>query len=237
MAKMNIAIVPAKELRHAKRRLATLLADEERQELSLCMLRDVTTALVAARKVDRTVVVSPDTAVLSVAEETGCGSVREPTPTGGLNASLDRIIQSRALALASTVLVLPADLPAVLPDEIDAVLEALPAERGVVICPSQSGGTNAIAVRPPQALPFRFGEASFTAHRREAANRELPFHVMELPSLTLDIDDPQDIADLVASHLWKEEARAAATRAFLSGILVNSRIAAAVGASACLGGS
>ena len=233
---MNIAIVPAKELRQAKRRLAALLADEERRELSLCMLRDVTTALVAARKVDRAVVVSPDTAVLSVAEETGCDSVREPTPTGGLNASLDRIIQDRALALASTVLVLPADLPAVLPDEIDAVLEALPAEGGVVICPSQSGGTNAIAVRPPQALPFRFGEASFDAHRREAASRELPFRVMELPSLTLDIDDPQDIADLVASPLWKE-GRAAATRAFLSGILVNSRIAAAVGASACLGGS
>ena len=236
MAKMNIAIVPAKELRHAKRRLATLLADEERRELSLCMLRDVTTALVAARKVDRAVVVSPDAAVLSVAEETSCDPVREPTPTGGLNASLDRIIQDRALALASTVLVLPADLPAVLPDEIDAVLEALPAERGVVICPSQSGGTNAIAVRPPQALPFRFGDASFDAHRREAVNRKMPLHVMELPSLTLDIDDPQDIADLVASPLWKEE-RAVATRAFLSGILVNSRIAAAVGASACLGGS
>ena len=233
---MNIAIVPAKELRHAKRRLAALLAEEERRELSLCMLRDVTTALAAARKVDRTVVVSPDAAVLSVAEEAGCESAREPAPTGGLNASLDRIIQSRSLAPASTVLVLPTDLPAVLPDEVDAVLEAIPAERGVVICPSQSGGTNAIAVRPPRALPFRFGGASFAAHRREAANRRMPFRVMELPSLTLDIDDPQDIADLVASPLWKEE-RAAATRAFLSGILVNSRIAAAVGASACLGSS
>ena len=233
---MNIAIVPAKELRQAKRRLATLLGDEERRELSLCMLRDVTTALASARRVDRTVVVSPDATVLSVAEETGCEPAREPAPTGGLNASLNRIMQSRSLALASTVLVLPTDLPAVLPDEIDDVLEALPAERGVVICPSQSGGTNAIAVRPPQALPFCFGDASFDAHRREAASRKLPTRVMELPSLTLDIDDPQDIADLVASPLWKEE-RAPATRAFLSGILVNSRIAAALGASACLGGS
>lgn len=233
---MNIAIVPAKELHQAKRRLAALLADEERRELSLCMLRDVTTALAAARKIDRTVVVSPDAAVLSVAEETGCEPAREPTPTGGLNASLGRIVQSRSLALASTVLVLPTDLPAVLPDEVDSVLEALPAERGVVICPSQSGGTNAIAVRPPQALPFRFGAASFDVHRREAERRKLPLHVMELPALTLDIDDPQDIADLIASSLWKEE-RAPATRAFLSSILVNSRIAAAIGASACLGGS
>jgi 2-phospho-L-lactate guanylyltransferase len=76
-------------------------------------------------------------------------------------------------------------------------VDALP-ERGVALVPTDDRGTGAIALRPPDAIPFRFGDRSSVAHKREAAAAGLPARVLRLPSLSLDVDDPNDLADLLA---------------------------------------
>lgn len=73
------------------------------------------------------------------------------------------------------------------------MLASLPSPRGVAIVPSAEGGTNVLALRPPDAIPFRFGPKSFTAHRREAVARAVPTTVVRREELTTDIDSPQDL--------------------------------------------
>ena len=62
-----------------------------------------------------------------------------------------------------------------------------------MLCASHSGGTSALALRPPQAIPFRFGPRSFAAHRRAAAERDLAVAVLSRSGLALDIDRPEDL--------------------------------------------
>ncbi|MEE8384359.1 MAG: hypothetical protein V3S01_00390, partial [Dehalococcoidia bacterium] len=96
-----------------------------------------------------------------------------------------------------TLLIVVADVPAVSTRDIESVLDALPSDRGAVICPSVAHGTSALALRPPDALPFRFGQRSFLAHKREAAARALPVRVLHLHSLANDIDSPDDLLNLI----------------------------------------
>jgi 2-phospho-L-lactate guanylyltransferase len=94
------------------------------------------------------------------------------------------------------VLVVLADVPGATPSDIASVIEAAP-ERGVVICPSSAKGTGALFLRPPGVIPFRFGELSFQAHKREGAARRIEARVLHSDSLAKDIDEPDDLRRLL----------------------------------------
>lgn len=190
---MMAAIVPAKALDRAKGRLAGLLSEEERRHLALAMLEDVLCSLRSVARLQTIVVVSPDDGALALARRLGAEPVVEQPFVRGINQALDRGLAYLAPRGIEALLVLPADVPGVAPGDIEAVLDALPPEEGMVICPSARGGTGALALRPPGLIPFRFGPDSFTLHRREAAARGVPMRVLRVDSLSNDIDEPPDL--------------------------------------------
>lgn len=195
---MIAALVPAKALGHAKGRLAAVLSENERRQLALAMLEDVLRALQAVPRLHLIAVVSPDADVLDRARALGAHPITEPRQSRGINQAL-----THALALISprnidALLVLLADLPAVSPTHVEAILDALPSGGGAVLCPSSARGTSALALRPPDAIPFRFGRHSFLSHKREAAARGIPTRVLRIDSLAADIDGPNDLLDLLS---------------------------------------
>jgi 2-phospho-L-lactate guanylyltransferase len=191
------ALVPVKALKRAKGRLAALLPHEERRALALAMLEDVLRALQAAPRVDHVAVVSPDADVLARAEELGAEPVSEPPLCRGVNQALVHASAALVDRGADALLVVAADLPAALPADIDALLDGLP-DRGIVLVPTDDRGTGTIALRPPDAVPFRFGHRSSVAHKREAVALRLPARVLRLESLSRDVDEPDDLAELLA---------------------------------------
>jgi 2-phospho-L-lactate guanylyltransferase len=190
------ALVPVKSLDQAKGRLATLLSDAERRRLALAMLEDVLRALQAVPRVDNVAVVSPDADVLARAEGLGAVPLREPPLCRGVNQALAHAAAALSDSGADALLVVAADLPAALPADIEVALDALP-ERGIALVPTHDRGTGAIALRPPDAVPFRFGRRSSVAHKREAVARGIPARVLRLASLSRDVDEPDDLADLL----------------------------------------
>jgi len=196
--RMIAAIVPAKALDEAKSRLAALLSEDERRRLALAMLEDVLRTLRAVPRLDLVSVVSPDEDVLETARALGAEAIAEPPTCHGINQALEHalnVMSNRALA---AVLVVLADVPALTPIDVDRVLDALPHDSGAVICPSSATGTSALALRPPDAIPFRFGAQSFAAHQREARERGVPMTVLHINSLIYDIDEPDDLRRLLA---------------------------------------
>ena len=189
---MITALVPVKRLAQAKSRLRPVLSDGQRREFVLAMLEDVLRLLGGQRAIGATAVVSADEDVLAFARRLGAQPIREPKPARGLNAALTFAADVQARQGASGLLVLPADVPLATPADIEAILTAWK-EAPVVLCPSRSSGTGALALRPPQAIAFRFGPRSFAAHRRAAVERGLAVTVVERPSLARDIDRPQDL--------------------------------------------
>ena len=192
------AIVPAKALDEAKTRLATILTEDGRRCLALAMLNDVLRTLQAVPRLELIAAVSPDEAVLECAQELGAEGIREPPSVRGINQALAHALGVMSPRELSALLVLLADVPAVTPAEIESVLDALPDDRGAVICPSSAGGTSALAVRPADAMAFRFGPDSFNGHKAGAEERGVPLWVLHIDSLSRDIDEPDDLLYLLA---------------------------------------
>jgi 2-phospho-L-lactate guanylyltransferase len=188
---MISAIVPVKTLARAKSRLSALLSAPERRALVLAMLGDVLTALGAARGIDHIGVISADPTVLLLAARHGAEALADHATD--LNAALAQAASHYAAAGATATLALPADVPLVTAAEIDQLLAARATARGMLIAPSYDGGTNALLVWPPLALPFLFGEGSLERHLAAARERGLTARQCRVPGLELDVDRPGDL--------------------------------------------
>ncbi len=100
----------------------------------------------------------------------------------------------------AAMLTLPADIPLVRPADIDVIVAAGASGQGFVIVPSRDGaGTNAALCAPADLVPLRFGAPSFLAHLAAARARGIEPHVLHLPRIALDIDEPADLAALLAA--------------------------------------
>ena len=188
-----IAIVPIGTLSGAKSRLGAVLDAEEREELALRLARTTIAAVAAARRVDDTIVVTPDDDVRALAETLGARPIRQRS--SGLNRGIDAARDEAVAAGAGAILILPIDLPEVTPDAIDAVAATLddPRRPLVAIVPDRHGrGTNALLIAPPDAIEPCFGGDSHAAH--VAAARAAGAHLVELGGpLAIDLDTPDDL--------------------------------------------
>jgi 2-phospho-L-lactate guanylyltransferase len=186
------AIVPVKDLRDTKSRLAPVLDPAARAGLTLYMMGRVVGAILEAGIGD-VCVVSPDRMVLEEAERRGATPLLQKSR--GLNPALEEG-RRRVMELgASALLVLPADLPLLEADDVLTVLEQAGEEPSVVISPDATrSGTNALLIQPPGVLPFAFGTGSFEAHLGTARERSLDVRICERSHLAFDLDTAGDLA-------------------------------------------
>ena len=191
------AVVPVKDLRGTKSRLAPVLDPGARAGLTLYMMGRVVRAIREAGVGD-VCVVSPDRMVLDEAKRRGATPLVQESR--GLNPALEEG-RRRAVELgASTLLVLPADLPLLDAEDVLAVLEEAREGPSVTISPDGArSGTNGLLIRPPDVLPFAFGPDSFEAHLGAARGRGLDVRVCERPHLAFDLDTAGDLAHLKQS--------------------------------------
>ena len=194
-----VAVVPVKDLRGTKSRLRPVLDPAARAGLTVYMMGRVVSAVKEAG-VAEVCVVSPDPVVLGEARKRGATPL--PQESRGLNPALEEGRWWARARGASSLLVLPADLPLLGAGDVRAVLNQGAGEGGdgapsVVISPDGArSGTNALLLRPPHALPFAFGPDSFAKHLRSANERGLDARVCENAHLAFDLDTAGDLARL-----------------------------------------
>jgi 2-phospho-L-lactate guanylyltransferase len=190
---MPAAVVPVKSLAAGKTRLAAALGRERAEALALAMLEDLLAALGRVPRLDTVAVVTPDADVAEAATRAGARALLGEDP--GLDASLARAARELAPACADGLLVVLGDVAGARAEELERLLDALgtgPPPRAA-LAPSSDGGTAALARRPPDAFPSRFGPDSARRHREAAAAAGVPLAELALPSLALDLDDEADL--------------------------------------------
>src|SRR5215217_6210244 len=134
------AVVPVKDLRGTKSRLAPILDPGARAGLTLYMMGRVVRAIAEAG-VEDVCVVSPDRMVLEEAKRRGATPLVQDSR--GLNPALEEG-RRRALGLgASTLLVLPADLPLLDAGDLRAAPPGLRSRHGGRSWTSQGGRSSA----------------------------------------------------------------------------------------------
>jgi 2-phospho-L-lactate/phosphoenolpyruvate guanylyltransferase len=187
------AVVPVKDLLGTKSRLSPILDPAGRAGLTLYMMSRVLSALREAG-VENACVVSPDRLVLEKVRETGATPLLQESR--GLNPALEEGRRWATDQGASSLLVLPADLPLLDAPDVRALLQS-GEDSSVVLSPDGvRAGTNALLLRPPDALPFAFGPGSYEAHLRAARERCLSVTACERPNLAFDLDTGEDLARL-----------------------------------------
>lgn len=191
-------IVPVKDTRGSKQRLAACLAGAERKALALTMLEDVLEAIAAATGLDRCVLVTIDPQATALAGRLGARVISEGASEGHTGAVMGaaRVLGREG---AAGFMTLPGDIPGVTPAEIKALLAAHGATPDFTIAPSHDQqGSNAVVCSPPDAVPLRFGDNSFFPHLEAARRAGIEPKVLHLPGVALDIDTPVDLARFMA---------------------------------------
>jgi 2-phospho-L-lactate guanylyltransferase len=194
------AIVPVKSLAQAKQRLAGVLPLEARRRLMLTMLEDVLATLGRVERLQPVLVVTPDAEAADLAAKAGAGVLREASGQGHSAAAIAGFTYAQSHG-AVRALTLPADAPLVTAAELDSLIQAgaTPTHPCLTLVPNHDGdGTNGFLVSPPDLLQPSFGPGSFARHLAHAAARQIECRVRHLPGLALDIDEPADLARLIA---------------------------------------
>jgi len=217
----TVAVVPLRGGTSGKSRLSGVLAEADRAALVVALARHVVGTLLAADDVGAVVVVTADPTFASEAlaglgvhrvegEADGGVAVRvgavhtgallevvtQPRGAAGLNAAVE-LGRARAVRADPTarLLAIHADLPALTPQDVAALLAA----RGAAtLAPDRAGtGTNAVVLDPAgTGFTFRFGPGSGAAHREEAARRGIDVAVVRRPGTATDLDTAADWAAL-----------------------------------------
>ena len=192
------AVVPVKNLGHAKQRLAGILDQPARTALSRAMLEDVLEALAGVTSLAGIVLVTRDEEAIVLAQRYGAECLIEPRNRGH-TAAVEFAAAALARRGAGALLQVPGDIPRVTSEEIEAVIAAHATAPAVTIAPSRDHhGSNAVLCSPPDVFPFRFGDDSFHPHLAAARAIGIEPAVVERAGIGLDIDTPGDLEVFLA---------------------------------------
>ena len=189
-------LIPVKNLSAAKQRLAAVLDQPARTELAQAMLFDVVTALAAWSRRPACALVTSDPYAVALAAQYDFEIIPDPANPGETGAieMASQLCVGRGI---ESTLVIPGDIPLIQPRELDQILTQAPVE-GSVLAPAGDGrGTNAIFRRPANLFPLRFGNDSFKPHLAAAHATGKPCIVLQLPSVAIDVDNPEDLQQLL----------------------------------------
>jgi 2-phospho-L-lactate guanylyltransferase len=216
----TIAVLPVKSFDDAKQRLDPGLPPGPRRALAEAMFSDVLTALRRATTVDEILVVTSDGVAAQIAGGHGVEVLDDPDDGHSQAAARGvRIALERGFDRA---LLVPGDCPTLDPGQLDALLAEPRTSPSAVIVPDRHlTGTNALLLTPPDSLAPAFGPGSCERHVANARLAGASAEVVEVLSLALDIDTPDDLAALEAT-LGATRGGAAHTRGLLNQ-LVRSR--------------
>lgn len=187
---MDAGLLAVKRLDTAKSRLWPRFGDDERLLIANALFEDAL-ALCASTTHLKWWVVSDDQEVIERALHAGLETMRDEGT--GLNDAV--LTAARALSAlgASSVTVLPSDIPLATSEDLLDISDTGEVSDVVVVPSEGDGGTNALYLGPPEVIAPRFGAGSLVQHVRAAEVARLRCSVLPLERLELDLDTPEDI--------------------------------------------
>jgi 2-phospho-L-lactate guanylyltransferase len=173
-----------------------MLGSGARTALAQAMFRDVISTLQKVPDLDEIAVVTADRAAAAVASGVGAAVLLDTVQAGQSAAALVGIRYALDNGY-DRVLLVPGDTPLLEPDEVAGLISGA---HPLVVVPDRHGtGTNALVISPPDAMEPSFGPGSRARHEAAAAASGLPHRVERVAGLALDVDTPEDLAELAAA--------------------------------------
>ena len=215
---MTACLIPVKELSTAMSRLRDILEQDDKISLSLAMLEDVVEVVSGVSGISPLVIVTRDPRAAAIADKYGIEVIQEPPDVRGEGPAVDYGADTLTRRGVDRLLVIPSDIPQVETSDVEAILAVDAGVPSVVMAPAHDGGTNAMFRRPPTSIPSRFGPNSLALHLQEAKTKGVDARIIELNSLYVDVDTPEDLASVLT---WKGPER---TRRFVESVGLSDKL-------------
>ena len=185
------AVVPLKNVRQAKQRLAPLLTPTERSDLMLAMVGDVLTALTQTAGLAGILLVSRAPEAAELAASHGCELYAEAE-----GADLSESVQAAGGYLVANkdargTMIVPGDVPLITSADVTAILAEH--TRFSLVPDSEGDGTNCIVSSPPNLIRYRFDGHSFKPHADAAFGIGITPRIVRNEAFGIDVDTPRDL--------------------------------------------
>ncbi|HEV2137252.1 MAG TPA: 2-phospho-L-lactate guanylyltransferase [Nitrososphaerales archaeon] len=195
--KSLVILIPVKS-RGAKSRLSKQLTYSQRRQVTLLMLKDLLDVVKSSDLTKACYVVSPDDEVLSIAERSGAGIIREETDRG-VNAAVARGMRDTE---SEDLMVIPSDLPFLVSSDLRRLRSLKSSGLKVVMSPSMGfDGTNALLFSRKTPIPLSYDNNSFWTHLESAGSASLSVGIYSGPGVMFDVDTPEDFIALGRSKV------------------------------------
>lgn len=190
-----VVIIPVSSFNTSKTRLSPFLSEDERKNLLKCMLKDIIKNISSV--VDEIIITSKDSEVLSFADDLNLTTFMEHEHSSNyLNCALiDCIEFAKCEFSGCDIVIVPADIPLITSDNINYIRNHDVYD--FIIAPSRGGGTNMLYFSGGYDFIPKFGEFSFFKHIDEAEDLGCSVDVYDSFFLSLDINTPQDLGELL----------------------------------------
>ncbi|MYC33498.1 MAG: 2-phospho-L-lactate guanylyltransferase [Chloroflexi bacterium] len=187
-----LPVVPMKPLSQCKTRLERIMGPQDREDLTIGMLRRVLLAIRGAG-VDPFWVIGGDDRIRNLSRT--LGAVWMEDLGRNLNDTITKAFESARLREVSA-LYLPGDLPFIRPADIHQLIRSAQHQHNVTLSPARrDGGTNAILV-PYDLIPYfrpELGSNSFRKHVGTAARMGVSVAFYYSGGMGFDLDDGSDL--------------------------------------------
>ena len=189
------AVVPLKNIRQAKQRLAPLLTPGERSDLMLAMVTDVLVTLTQTPGLAGILLVSRAPEAAELARNHACELYAEAE-----GADLSESVQAAGGYLvanrdAKGTLIVPGDVPLITPADVTSILAE---HRRLTLVPDSEGdGTNCIVSSPPNLIRYRFDGHSFGPHTEAAYGIGITPCIVRNQAFGIDVDTPRDLSRIL----------------------------------------
>jgi 2-phospho-L-lactate guanylyltransferase len=187
------AIIPLKDFKQAKLRLRETLTEPACAALAKAMAEDVLAAVGEAASVQHCLLVGAADAQ-ALAQKFSYDYC-DDADCQGLSAAVKAAARQAARCGASSVLVIPGDLPGLRAGDIDELVSLH--NGGLTLCAASSdGGSNALLLTPADSINFCYGPDSAAQHLAAGLAAGLDVQQLDLPAFARDIDSPLELEDL-----------------------------------------
>jgi 2-phospho-L-lactate/phosphoenolpyruvate guanylyltransferase len=202
--KMSLcAIIPVKPLSQGKSRLSGILSEEKRIRLNKVLLSSTLNCLRKIQQIDCLIVVSYDSEVLMIARGFGAVTVLETQKTN-INRALRKATKVAIGLNYGKVLIIPADLPFLNPDDIIRMINMAKKPPEIIIAPDmRETGTNILYINPIGAIKYKFGDESFKKHLEQAERKKVHIKIFRCEKIAFDLDLPNDWDFLFSTKITK----------------------------------
>ena len=186
-----VPLVPMKPLADCKTRLSRIMTVQDREDLTMGMLRRVLLAIRGAGA-DPYWVVGGDDRIRNLARTFGANWMEDLGRN--LNDTITKSFENARLRGVSA-LYLPGDLPFIKPSDIHQLIRSAQHQHNITLSPARrDGGTNAILV-PYDLIPYfrpELGNNSFRKHVATAARMGVSVAFYYSSGMGFDLDDGSD---------------------------------------------